>query len=394
MRLLGTFKDPHLGQKFSVFLNSKGIHHQIDAQSNQDWGSEDYGTVHCNVWVIEEEQYLTAVQWFEKFESNPFDPVFNVKMPAGHSEVNLSQPNSEPPPPPKPQRPSPSRQTVSSEIGRVTSTILALCILLFVLSSLTRPSLNKAPGNLPLTPFLTSPVNKELMYDYPLAYEYLDKAIEMFGAEAVANPSELPLEGRKLVKAYLTTPYWSGVYNDIVAHFRDPSASWANLDVPMFEKIREGQVWRLISPCFLHYDIFHILFNMIWLIVLGRQMEKQLGIAKYILFILIAGIVSNTAQYLMSGPNFIGYSGVICGMIVFIWMRQKLAPWEGYQLHRSTMLFITTFVLVILGIQVVSFLLEVTGISGFSIGIANTAHITGGLVGYVLGTRQYFSWKS
>lgn len=395
MRLVGTFKDPHLGQKFSVFLNHKKIQHQIDAQSNQDWGSEDYGTVSCNLWVIDEDQYHEALEWFEKFENDPFDPLFSVKLPENHSQIaDLTTSQSPPPPPPQAQKVPPRPQTISSEIGKVTSGILALCIILFILASITSPSLSKAPENLPLTPFLTSPINKALMYDYPQAYDYLDQAIETFGIEAVSTPSTLPPEGRSLVKAYLTTPYWTGIYGDLVAFFRDSSTSWKSLDVPMFEKIRQGEVWRLVTPCFLHYDIFHILFNMIWLIVLGRQMEKQLGVMRYILFILVVGIISNTAQYLMSGPNFIGYSGVICGMIVFIWMRQKVAPWEGYQLHRSTMLFITAFVLVILGIQVFSFILEVLGISGFTVGIANTAHITGGIIGYILGTRSYFAWKS
>jgi rhomboid protease GlpG len=394
MRLVGTLKDPHLGQKFSVFLNSKGIRHQIETEPNQDWGSDHYGTAHCNLWVVEEEQYLEAKQWFEKFKSDPFDPVFNSNIPSAHTPP--TSPTPQPPPKPTPSaqtsKSTKSLKTLSSDLGMITSAVLVLCIILFVLSSLTKPSVSKIPNNLPFAPFVVSPINKELMYDYPQAYEYIDQAIALYGIEALATPSQLPPAGQALIRSYFNTPYWTGIYSDIVNLFRAPSAPW-NLDVQMFGKIREGEIWRLITPCFLHYDIFHILFNMMWLIVLGRQMEKQLGIGKYILFILIAGILSNTAQYLMSGPNFIGYSGVICGMIAFIWVRQKVAPWEGYQLHSSTILFITVFVFAILGIQMVSFVLEALGGSGFSAGIANTAHISGGLVGFSLGKMNFFSWK-
>lgn len=386
MRLVGKFKDPQLGQKFSVFLNNKGIRHQLDVQTNTDWGSDDYGTAHCSVWVIDEDQFPEAYDWYEAFINNPFDDKFRVELPT-----------TPPPPPPQSeqdqvQKAPPPPKTFGSELGKITSTILAICILLFVVSSMTAPRLKSIPDRLPYTPFLSSPVNKALMYDYPEAYDILDKAISIYGVSALETPSQLPPEGQYLLKSFYRTPYWTGVYQDIVEHFRNPAVPW-NLDVPMFEKIREGEVWRLLTPCFLHFDIFHILFNMLWLIVLGKQMEKKLGILRYILFILIVGIISNTAQYLMSGPNFIGYSGVICGMIVFIWMRQKLAPWEGYQLQRSTMVFVTVFVFAILGIQLVSFGLEVLGESGFSAGIANTAHISGGVMGYILSRIKFFAWQ-
>ena len=103
--------------------------------------------------------------------------------------------------------------------------------------------------------------------------------------------------------------------------------------LPCSKKSRREKYWRLFTPCLLHNDIFHIFFNMIWLVVLGKQMEMRLSLFRYALFILIAAVVTNTAQYLMSGSNFIGFSGVLCAMLTFIWMRQKKTAWEGYQLR-------------------------------------------------------------
>ena len=51
------------------------------------------------------------------------------------------------------------------------------------------------------------------------------------------------------------------------------------------------------------------------------------------------------------------------------------------------------FVLILFGIQTVSFFLEATLKESFSPGIANTAHMTGGAVGWFLGTLSYFRWK-
>lgn len=381
MRFIGSFKDPQIGQKFSVFLNTKNIHHELEVTTNTDWGNHDYGTISCKIWVIEEEQFQEAKEWLEKFQEDPFDSVFAVKMP------------TTPPPPPKEKKRTPEpTKSLSSDFGRITTAILISCILLFVFSTITKPTLRTAPTNVPLAPLVTSPVKKVLLYDYPLTFSLTDQLVSLYGIDSLYTPSKLPSEGQFLLKKIQTTPYWQGIYPNLVTHAINPSAPW-NFPAPLFEKIKQGEIWRLVTPCFLHFDIFHILFNMLWLIVLGRQLEKQLGAFKYILFILIVGILSNTGQYMMSGSNFIGYSGVICGMITFVWVRQKLAPWEGYQLHPSTFLFITVFVFAILGIQMVSFFLEVNGHSGFSAGVANTAHITGGIIGYILGRTSLFSWK-
>ena len=40
-------------------------------------------------------------------------------------------------------------------------------------------------------------------------------------------------------------------------------------------QILEGQIWRLITPIFLHFSFFHIFFNMWWLYDLGSQLEKK-----------------------------------------------------------------------------------------------------------------------
>ena len=139
------------------------------------------------------------------------------------------------------------------------------------------------------------------------------------------------------------------------------------------------------------FELIHILFNMLWLWMLGRQVEERIKKWQYISVSLIIAIASNTAQYLMSGPLFIGYSGVICGLAGFIWMRQRKAPWEGYPLQKGTLIFLAVFILAMMGLQVASFVLIRFNIAEFDMNIANTAHIVGALTGIVLGRISFFS---
>ncbi len=121
----------------------------------------------------------------------------------------------------------------------------------------------------------TSPVDKALLYDYPKFYELVDRFIHLYGYDALENPNELPAEGQELLRKINHTPYWSGIYPLLVKGglkgFKNNFTQYS-----LFEKIRQGQAWRLFSPSLLHADIFHLFFNMIWLIVLGKQMEQRL----------------------------------------------------------------------------------------------------------------------
>ncbi len=322
---------------------------------------------------------MPAAQWLETFKANPQDPFF---------QINTSP--LPPPATPPSSKPTSTRRN-QQPMGVVTRLLLFGCCLLFLLSQMwtTSPSIPAPYAQLAL---FTSPVEKALLYDYPEFYALISRFIATYGYEGLENQGDLPEGGKYLIQKIEHAPFWPGFYSLFLKEgVKGTKQNFRNY--PTFEKISQGEVWRLFTPCLLHGDIFHLFFNMIWLIVLGKQLEQRLRPFRYLLFILLVGIISNTAQYLMSGPNFIGFSGILCGMLAFIWVRQKQAPWEGYQLDRLTILFILIFVLGMAGLQLLSFFLEKNFNLPFAPNIANTAHIIGGIMGGIFGKWSFFSWR-
>lgn len=386
MRFIGKFSDPSKAESFSKYLTSEGVENRLEKIINNDWGSDNYGTIAAAVWIIDEDQLDKAKLAIEQFHLNPDDVSFTVGTPPPPPESAPKLSHLKPAPkPPK----SPKKST--DRMGPITLYLLVLCSLLFLFNQYNAPALTKITVGLPYTPVLSSPLRKEMLFDYPKAYTYIDKIVALFGADKYETVQQLPPEGQALFQKYLETPIWQGIYTYSLEWFNPPK-----IPTPVgnfMEKIREGELWRTFTPCLMHADIFHLIFNMLWLAVLGRQMEAHLSKSRYIFFMLITGIITNFAQYLMSGSNFIGYSGVICAMLAFIWMRQKKAAWEGYQMQQSAFSFVLFFVLAIFAAQAVSFLLEAANVTKLSINIANTAHIVGGICGALLGKLSFFERK-
>jgi GlpG protein len=132
-------------------------------------------------------------------------------------------------------------------------------------------------------------------------------------------------------------------------------------------EVRGGQVWRLFTHMFLHFGIFHLLFNMLWLRDLGSMIEARKGSRMLLLLVLVLAGTSNVAQYLYKGPDFGGMSGVVYGLLGYIWMQGKFNPASGLSLQPQTVT-----------MMIIWFFLCFTGAVG---PIANTVHAVGFGVG-------------
>jgi GlpG protein len=161
---------------------------------------------------------------------------------------------------------------------------------------------------------------------------------------------------------------------------------------PGLREIRAGEVWRLVTPIFVHFGVFHLLFNMLWLYDFGGQIEKRSGPLWLALMVLLIAVGSNQCQYLfsevspagllfwvenpqpfilLSSPVFGGMSGVVFGLFGYIWIRSIYDPGCGLAISpRNTALLLIW--------MVVCF----TGLVG---PVANVAHLVGLSNGMIFG---------
>jgi GlpG protein len=159
----------------------------------------------------------------------------------------------------------------------------------------------------------------------------------------------------------------------------DPERGWQD---DALAPILAGQVWRLVTPIFLHFGILHILFN-VWAISLeGTLIETRRGTLRLAVIVLASAILSNLGQYYymdQADPEglhlFGGLSGVGYGLFGYLWMKGQYEPEQGMILHPNT---ISTMLFWLV--------LCMTGLVG---PIANAAHVVGLLVGVAFGAMRF-----
>lgn len=135
--------------------------------------------------------------------------------------------------------------------------------------------------------------------------------------------------------------------------------------------LQNGELWRLVTPIFLHFSPMHLLFNMMWTYDLGRRIEAQLGHWRFVLLVLVAAVLANLAQYFVTGPGFGGMSGVVYAWIGFAWVQWRYAGNMHLYLGPSGMFMAMAWLV-----------LCFVGMLG---DIANWAHLVGLLVGLAAG---------
>lgn len=98
--------------------------------------------------------------------------------------------------------------------------------------------------------------------------------------------------------------------------------------------LKKGELWRMITPIFLHMNMFHLAMNMFVLVSFGRMVERWVGTPRYALFVLLLAIGPNLLQglapaYLHGNPLFGGMSGVLYGLFGYVWIRTSMDPTLG-----------------------------------------------------------------
>jgi len=92
--------------------------------------------------------------------------------------------------------------------------------------------------------------------------------------------------------------------------------------------IRQGQLWRLITPILLHGSLLHIGFNMYALFSFGTGLERRFGHFRFLVLYLLAGFAGNVLSFLFSSGISVGSSTSIFGLIaaegIFLYQNRKL----------------------------------------------------------------------
>lgn len=136
--------------------------------------------------------------------------------------------------------------------------------------------------------------------------------------------------------------------------------------------LASGQLWRLFTPALMHFGVSHLVFNLMWVWYFGRQIELRGGTLALALLVAITALVGNLAQYAAGGLLFGGMSGVVYGLLGYVWLRARQAPASGYHLPQMLMLFMLGWLVLCMTPLAVWI--------GFG-NVANEAHLGGLLAG-------------
>lgn len=133
------------------------------------------------------------------------------------------------------------------------------------------------------------------------------------------------------------------------------------------------EVWRWLTPIFLHFSVLHLVFNCVVIFELGRRIESVNGTARFFVLVVVLGVVSNLGQFVLNpAPLFGGLSGVGYGFLGYLLVCQRRFPdesrWKmppGFAI--SLLIFLVVFT---------------TGVTeAFGLHVANAAHWFGLLCG-------------
>ncbi len=278
MRTIGTLESDEIATRFSDYLYVKGIENQTER--------EDDGTF--SVWVLDDDQLNEAAAHLRHFRTNPSAPEFDgVSATARRVRTRVMREEN-------------SRRSTFADTARVGYErhfrgAAPVTLALIVISALVALWSHLGENTTPVRPLFIS----DYLYDF-------SSGTSIHLPTLLAHNGELTpaLEARATRHGFLP-------------------------------EVRSGQVWRLITPIFLHFGILHLVFDMMMLYQLGTFTENRLGGRHLLALVLVIAALSNTGEALWGSPNFGGMSGVDYGLFGFLWIRGKCDPAAGWQINKN-----------------------------------------------------------
>jgi membrane associated rhomboid family serine protease len=137
--------------------------------------------------------------------------------------------------------------------------------------------------------------------------------------------------------------------------------------------IWSGQLWRLVTSTLPHGGLLHIVFNLYWLWILGRPVERWMGPGLYAGFFMLVSAGSSAAEVL-TWEGGIGLSGFIYGLFGLLYALRRDKEFAAALMQPQTVgLFVGWFFLCII--------LTYTG----TMNVGNMAHGAGAVLGFLFG---------
>ncbi len=142
--------------------------------------------------------------------------------------------------------------------------------------------------------------------------------------------------------------------------------------------VSNGRVWQFVTYMFMHYDFFHLLFNMLGLFIFGKIVENRMGSKEFLLFYMIVGAGSGIITYIVyritgTYNPVVGASGAIYGL---------LFAFAVYFPHAQIYLWGILPVRAPILVAIYALISIFSQISGRGSGVAHLTHLFGFVVAY------------